>query len=114
MRRTVVVVALLLMTLGLLAGPASAHGTGDWGQMGPHPHALLIGVETVPNPDYPDSGPPVIPVSWERCVDLAGGKPLPKANHHNSVHQGNAGRALFGAGHMVAPYSCAQIAAMGG
>ena len=112
MRRTGVVVAALLMALGLLAGPAIAKGTGDWGPMGEHPHALLIGVETVPNPAFPESGPPVYPVSWDRCVDLAGGKPLPKANHHNTVHRGKAGGALSGAGHMVVPYSCEQIAAM--
>jgi hypothetical protein len=114
MRRTAVVAALMLMTFGLLAGPATARGTGDWGPMGEHPHALLIGAETVPNPDYPASGPPAFPVSWERCVDLAGGAPLPKANHHNTVHQGSAGAALFRAGHMVVPLTCAQLAAMGG
>jgi hypothetical protein len=117
MRRTLVLAALMLMSLGLIAGPATAHD-GGWGPMGEHPHALLIGVETVPNPGYdpddPMSGPPVFPVSWERCVDLAGGKPLPKANHHKTVHQGKAGAALFGAGHMVAPYTCTQLAGMGG
>jgi len=112
MRRTVVIVATLLMTLGLIGGPALAHGTGDWGPMGEHPHALLVGVETVPNPDYPDFGPPAFPVSWDRCVDLAGGEPLPNPNHHNTVHQGKAGGALFGAGHMVIPFTCEQLAGL--
>ena len=68
--------------------------------------ALLIHAETVANPGVP--GPPLFPIGFERCVDLAGRNALPANNHHRSVHTGNAGGALAGAGHLVVPYSCGE------
>lgn len=104
-----------LLALAMLAGPVAAHDSHDdgWGPMGPHPHALLLHVTSVPNPGYPEAGPPRIPIAYERCVDLAGGKALPKSNHHRGIHQGNAGMALIErAGHQVVPFDCATVEAL--
>jgi hypothetical protein len=110
-RRTVTLLAALLLALALLAAPAAARNDA-WGPMGPHPHALLLHVQAEPNPAYPTAGPPFIVTGFARCVDLAGGKPLPGSNHHTTVHQGTAGGKLFAAGHLVAPYDCATISAL--
>jgi hypothetical protein len=103
----------MLLAFGLLAAPVAAHdGHHDsWGPMGPHAHALLLHATTVPNPDYPQAGPPVFAIAWERCVDLAGGEALPKSVHHQGIHTGKAGAALRErAGHIVVPYDCETYA----
>lgn len=114
--RITATLAAMLLAIGMLAAPAAAdghHHDGDgWGAMGPHPHALLLHATTVPNPDYdandPTTGPPVVAIAWARCVDLAGGKALPKSNHHRGIHTGTAGAALRErAGHVVVPFDCA-------
>jgi hypothetical protein len=81
-----------MLALGLLASPATA-------DMPHHPHALLLHVEATETS-----------FTYARCIDLANGRALPNHVHHASVHMGPAGAALQGAGHAVAPYSCAQIA----
>lgn len=106
-KRITATLAAMLLAVGLLAAPAAAHDGHDdgWGPMGQHPHALLINATFIANP-LP-FGPPSIAVAWDRCVDLAGGKALPRSNHHNGIHQGTAGRALSSnAGHAVVPYTC--------
>ena len=99
--RITATLAAMLLAVGLLAAPAAAHSdhNDDWGDMGPHPHALVLHVSF-------GEGPP----TYARCVDLAGGKALPKSNHHRGVHTGTAGTALRErAGHIVAPYDCAWV-----
>jgi hypothetical protein len=95
----------------MLAAPAAARNDA-WGPMGPHPHALLLHVEAIPNPAYPDSRPSVHRHRLRPCVDLAGGRALPGSNHHTTVHQGTAGGKLIAAGHLVAPYDCATISGL--
>ena len=106
--RITATLAAMLLAVGVLAAPAAAHDShaDGWGPMGPHPHALLINATFIPNPG--PTGPPQIAIAWDRCVDLAGGKALPRSNHHNGIHQGRAGRALSSnAGHAVVPFDCA-------
>lgn len=93
-----------LLIVATLPTPAEASSHPDFSK--PHAHALLLHAETVPNPGFP--GPPLFPIGYERCVDLAGGQALPRNNHHNTVHTGRAGAALAGAGHLVVPYTCGE------
>lgn len=107
--RLTTMLAASLLAVAMLAAPAAADGHNghdpSWGPMGPHPHALLINATFIENPF--DEGPPTIAVAWDRCVDLAGGKALPKSNHHRGIHTGPAGAALReNAGHAVVPYTC--------
>ena len=106
--RITATLAAMLLAIGLLAAPAAAHERGHddgWGDIGEHPHALLLHATFIVNP-LP-FGPPAIAVDWQRCVDLAGGKTLQKSNHHTGIHQGAAGSALrSNAGHSVVPYTC--------
>lgn len=105
MKRAIMYVAALLMMVGMLAGPAAAHEENA----GPprHGHILLLHIEY-------DSGEPV---GYGKCVDIASNRALPLHVHHGTIHTGNAGQALLGAGHMVAPTAplapwenCAQFA----
>lgn len=99
--RVTAMLAAMLLTVGLLAAPAAAHDdhNDDWGDMGPHPHALVLHVAFGP------AG-----VTYAQCVDLAGGRALPTSNHHQGIHTGTAGTALSErAGHVVAPYDCAWV-----
>ncbi len=96
-RRAVAVLVGALLALGMLAAPAAAH-TDE-----PHAHALLLHFAVV-------EGTP----TYERCVDLANASKLPNHVHHDTVHTGKAGAALQGAGHVVVPYSCAQVVAFFG
>lgn len=109
MRKT----AALLGALGLVvvgaAAPAQAH---DHGPLPEHGHVLVLGVQW----DGEE------PVGFRKCIDLAGGNALPLKAHHQTVHQGRAGEALFSAGHIVAPTAplwpevrnCADLEAMFG
>lgn len=97
MRHIMLVVGVALLTVALMAGPAAAHSQA-WDDVEdppfrPHPHALLIDVDL-------EAG------TFARCIDLAAGQVLPRANQHNQVHQGQAGEALIGAGSVVAPFTC--------
>jgi hypothetical protein len=76
-KRPMIITAGLLLTLGMMSGAAFAQE--DWG------------TETI---------------TFRRCVDLAGGKALPKPNHHTKVHTGRPGQVLYeNAGHAVVPTS---------
>ena len=113
--RITATLAAMLLAIGMLAAPAAAdghdHDDDGWGAMGPHPHALLLHATFMKNP-LP-VGPRAIAVEWERCVDLAGGKALPKSNHHTGIHQGAAGSALgTNAGHSAVPYTCEDYPAV--
>lgn len=90
-----------LLTLGLLASPALADGGHDDGPP-PHGHLLLLGATFTVNPG--PAGPPVFIHSYQRCVELAAGRPVPNQAHHDGVHTGAAGSALrTHAGHLVVP-----------
>lgn len=109
MKRWVMIVAAATMVFGVAAGPAAAHdhegGTPE------HPHALVLGLE------FDESGEVV---GFRKCVDLAGNRALPLHAHHDTVHTGTAGQALFEkAGHGVVPlhplfpgiHNCADLIA---
>lgn len=77
--------AIGMVALVMAFGTVLAH---DNGEMPPHGHILLLGLD----------GDDV-----RHCVDLAAGRALPLNAHHDRVHVGRAGRALARAGHAVAP-----------
>jgi hypothetical protein len=58
-----------------------------------HPHMLVqapqLGVI------YIEDVPFEAVVGWRKCVDLAGGRTVPLQAHHDGVHTGRAGAALF-------------------
>jgi hypothetical protein len=85
MRRILVLLAAITV-LGL--GLAHEHGP-----LPDHRHMLVqapqFGVIDI------DDVPFVAVVDWRRCVDLAGGRNVPLQAHHDGVHTGRAGDALF-------------------
>lgn len=90
MRKALVLVAALLLSLGMFAGTAGA-------QEGPpprHGHVLVLHVE------YDADGEPV---GYGKCIDIANGRALPLTAHHSTIHQGRAGQALAQAGHAAIP-----------
>lgn len=90
MRKMFTLVVALAMTLGMV-GTATAHDHGaPWPA---HGHMLVLHV------GYDAEGEPV---SYGKCVDIAGGKQLDRA-HHTTIHTGRAGTALEEAGHAVVP-----------
>jgi hypothetical protein len=93
-RRAATVMAAATLAVGMLATPAMADGSPDLSE--PHRHALLLHVD-------------LETFSYETCVDLAGGRTLRTNTHHETVHTGRAGAALQRAGHLVVPYTCAQL-----
>jgi len=77
-----------VLGLTLWAGPALA-------QFPEHPHVLVLGLE------LDEQGEPV---DFRKCVDLASNQALPLNAHHEHLHFGTAGEALFEhAGHVVVP-----------
>ncbi len=102
MRRTVTLLAALALMTGLFVGVAGVNAEPP-----PHGHMLILGLEFGPE------GP-----TYRKCVDLANNQALPLHAHHETVHRGTAGEALFNhAGHAAvptAPYSpflnCAHLA----
>lgn len=115
MRRTITLLAVLLLMLGLTVGPAAADmHTGPPDFDTPHRHALLVGADVLDEPD-PMTGAPYTILDYRRCVDLAGGQALRKNHFHTNIHFGPAGQALRGAGHIVVPFfDCATIDGMFG
>jgi hypothetical protein len=95
-RRAATVLAGTALAVAALATPASADGSPDLSR--PHQHALLLHVD-------------LEPFSYGTCVDLAGARALRTNTHHETVHTGKAGAALQRAGHLVIPYTCAQLEA---
>lgn len=103
MKRTIVLVAALAMTMAMTAMPAAAQGPPE------HGHVLLLGADFEKNeqhvPGDPSSGPPYFVYDFDKCVEIADARPLRVHVHHHSIHQGRAGEALRGAGHIVVPLS---------
>jgi hypothetical protein len=93
-RRAAALTAGVALAVGMLAAPAMADEGPDLTQ--PHHHALLLHVD-------------LEVFSYRTCVDLAGGGTLRTNTHHETVHTGRAGAALQQAGHLVVPYTCAQL-----
>jgi hypothetical protein len=93
-RRAAAVLVGAALALGMLTTPAVADGPPDLTK--PHHHALLLHVD-------------METFSYGKCVDLAGGRTLRTNTHHETVHTGHAGAALQRAGHLVVPYTCAQL-----
>jgi hypothetical protein len=106
MKRAILLLAALAMMTGLFASVASADE-----EFPPHGHMLIHGVE------FSEDG-----VTYRKCVDLANNRALPLHSHHERVHFGTAGQALFvNAGHLVVPTSplsdiddCAHLAELFG
>jgi len=103
----------IALALSLFAGVASAQDRPPPFDQ-PHTHALLIGVDVdwvIPPPGLP----PYVINGFDRCVEVAGGRPVPLEAHHDRVHFGRAGEALVGAGNLVVPLgilgfaSCAEL-----
>lgn len=114
MRKTITLLAALLLMLAMMAGPAVADEPGppDFGT--PHPHVLLLHADVLDEPD-PVTGAPYTLLGYGKCVDLAGGKALSHNRFHTNVHFGPAGQALRGAGHLVVPFvDCATLAGPSG
>lgn len=98
MKRIFTIFTAIALATGLFAGTALAGGH-EWHEDVPaHGHVLLLGAELTP-----------LGLSYDRCVDLAGGEALPTPAHHHSIHTGKAGGspiiqgALWQAGHAVIP-----------
>lgn len=83
--------ALAVVTvLGLFAAPVSAHEEEALPEHGhmllQRPDWVLVGIDD----DYA-----TIELTFRGCVDLAGGQALPLHVHHDTVHTGRAGQALW-------------------
>ena len=85
MQRTLVLVAAMA-----LLGIVLAH---EYGHTPDHPHMLV----QRPQIDVVFIGetPFVAVVGWRTCVDLAAGRNVPLNAHHDGIHTGRAGQALF-------------------
>ncbi|MDX1614109.1 MAG: hypothetical protein R3300_07335 [Candidatus Promineifilaceae bacterium] len=93
LNRKMITVVLLLVALVLLV-VAIPVATADHPDIEPHPHMLLLNLE------FADGEP----VGFEKCVDLAGNRPVPNHAHHEQLHFGDAGISFGGeAGHAVIP-----------
>ena len=94
MKKTMIATALALAAAAATSSAVDAGGN-KWGEVVPHGHVMLIGVEMT------EEGP-----VWDRCVEF---KALPVPAHHNSIHTGTpggspfAGGPLFQAGNWVIP-----------
>lgn len=89
MRRTAALVATVgLVSIGVAAPTLAAEGPPR------HGHALVLGVVY----DAEEN-----PVGFRKCLHLAAGRPLPLSAHHAHAHTGQAGEALYEAGHAVVP-----------
>jgi hypothetical protein len=90
-RKSTAAVGSGLMAASMLAaGPALADGH----QTTPlHGHMLVLGIEFAGE----------TPVGFRKCVDVANSKALRLNSHHDHLHTGRAGQALFAAGHVTVP-----------
>ena len=105
MKRKIIMLTALVVLLGITAVPVAAEGHPPPPL---HGHVLILGIQF----DEEDES-----ISYRKCVDLANNQALPLHVHHDTVHTGRAGQALFNAGHVVAPTApltdwddCAQLA----
>ncbi len=80
--RRVLVLSAVIAVLGIVL--AHEHGpTPD------HPHML------VQVPEFGVIDGQLAVVGWRKCVDLAAGRNVPLQAHHDGIHTGRAGEALF-------------------
>jgi hypothetical protein len=92
MRQFVVMMVLIAMLVATGLTSVLAHGVPD------HPHMLV----QRPVVDVIDGT--LYLVGFRKCVDLASGREVPLNAHHDHIHTGRAGQALFEhAGHAVVP-----------
>ena len=96
MRRTITLLSALVLMLAMTALPAAAQEAPE------HGHVLLVGADFEANPG---PGSPWIVHSFHKCVEIANARPLGVQAHHHTIHQGRAGEALRGAGHLTVPLS---------
>jgi hypothetical protein len=109
MRKMITTLAALLLTLGMMAGPAAADEPGPPDFDTPHSHVLLLHADVLNEPN-PVTGAPYTLLGYGKCIDLAGGMALSHNRFHTNVHFGRAGQALRGAGHLVVPFAdCATL-----
>jgi hypothetical protein len=91
MKRSRSLALVVVVVLGLFAAPVSAHEEEP--SLPEHGHMLLQ------RPDFVlvgvDDEYATIQLTFRRCVDLAGGRALPLHAHHDTVHTGRAGQALW-------------------
>ncbi len=84
--RRILVLSAVIAVLGIVL----AH---EHGQTPDHPHMLVqapeIGVIFIAEQPF------VAVVGWRKCVDLAAGRNVPLNAHHDGIHTGRAGQALF-------------------
>lgn len=90
MTRRIAVVLAAFLLLGTFASSAMSQEPPR------HPHMLVLGLQF-------DDGDDEDPTGYRSCVDLAGNRALPIHAHHETVHTGRAGEALWQAGHAVVP-----------
>lgn len=83
--------------LAVSGSPSTAAEHEEPAPIPPHPHLLLIGAEV----DFTGEEPVLL--DYRRCVDVAANRKLPLNAHHEHVHFGRAGEALFQAGHLFIP-----------
>ena len=88
MTRRVAVVLAAFLLLGTFATSAMSQ------ELPRHPHMLVLGLQLDADEE---------PIGYRKCVDLAGNKALPLNAHHDTVHTGRAGEALWEAGNAVVP-----------
>ncbi|HVR33497.1 MAG TPA: hypothetical protein VMS74_12435 [Acidimicrobiia bacterium] len=81
---------LLVIALGSMLAATAATAQEE---IPPHPHMLVLGLEF----DGEEA------IGYRSCVDLAANKTLRLNAHHERMHFGRAGEALFSAGHAVVP-----------
>jgi hypothetical protein len=79
----------LLVAMAVL-GIVLAH---DHGPTPDHPHMLVRSPEF--GVVFIDDTPFIAVVGWRKCVDVAGGRNVPLRAHHDGLHTGRAGEALF-------------------
>jgi hypothetical protein len=100
---------LALSLVGALAVAPAVVGANE--EVPLHGHMLILGVEFGPE------GP-----TYKKCIDLANNRALPLNAHHDHLHTGTAGQALFThAGHLAVPTAplsdiedCAHLAELFG
>jgi hypothetical protein len=91
-RKSTAAVGSALMAASMLAaGPALADGGHQTTPL--HGHMLVLGIQFDGD----------TPVGFRKCVDVASSKALKLNAHHDHLHTGRAGEALFAAGHLAVP-----------
>ena len=118
-KRACAIAAVTAATLAVGGATASAGGHGDHG-VPEHGHIKLLHVQIDFGFDEDGTLVQADLTGYARCIDHPAGRGNSWSAHHDSIHTGNAGEALFNAGHLVLPVvplgppwrtDCAGIAA---